>query len=285
MKKRKKQAMLSVVTMVGPVVMWIVLLILIPMAYVAFMSFMQRGRFGGIRLQFSLEAYESFFDPLYLQVILKSVGISVKTTIMCILVGYPFAYYIAKRPAKKAALIILLVMAPFWTSGLVKTYSWVLLMNTTGIINNFLTGVGLIDKPIQLLYNDWAVTLGLLYGFLPYAVLPMYSSIEKLDKSLLEASNDLGARPVKTFLKITLPLTAPGIFASVILVFIPSLGAYFTADVLGGGTSLVIGNLIKNQFTVSKNWPFGSAISIILVMGTLLLLYLYSRVGDLDELV
>lgn len=285
MREKKKHTFLPVVTMVGPVVLWIVLLILIPMVYIAFMSFMQRGRFGGIQLQFSLEGYKSFFDPLYLEVILKSVGISVKTTVMCILVGYPFAYYIAKRPAKKAALIILLVMAPFWTSGLVKTYSWVLLMNTTGIINNFLMGIGLIQEPIQLLYNDWAVTLGLLYGFLPYAVLPMYSSIEKLDKSLLEASNDLRAKPVKTFFKVTLPLTAPGIFASVILVFIPSLGAYFTADILGGGTSLVIGNLIKNQFTVSKNWPFGSAISIMLVIGTLVLLFLYSRVGDLDELV
>lgn len=285
MREKKKHTFLPVATMVGPVVLWIMLLILIPMAYIAFMSFMQRGRFGGIQLLFSLDGYKSFFDPMYLEVILKSVGISVKTTLMCILVGYPFAYYIAKRPAKKAALIILLVMAPFWTSGLVKTYSWVLLMNTTGIINNFLTGIGLIQEPIQLLYNDWAVTLGLLYGFLPYAVLPMYSSIEKLDKSLLEASNDLGAKPVKTFFKVTLPLTAPGIFASVILVFIPSLGAYFTADVLGGGTSLVIGNLIKNQFTVSKNWPFGSAISIMLVVGTLVLLYLYSRVGDLDELV
>lgn len=285
MRKKKKHTVFPVATMVGPVVLWIVLLILIPMLYIAFMSFMQRGRFGGIQLQFSLEAYKSFFEPLYLEVILKSIGISIRTTLMCILVGYPFAYYIAKRPAKKAALIILLVMAPFWTSGLVKTYSWVLLMNATGIINNLLIGIGLIQEPIQLLYNDWAVTLGLLYGFLPYAVLPMYSSIEKLDKSLLEASNDLGAKPVKTFLKVNLQLTAPGIFASVILVFIPSLGAYFTADVLGGGTSLVIGNLIKNQFTVSKNWPFGSSISIILVIGTLVLLYLYSRIGDLDELV
>lgn len=285
MKKKKHSSILSVIAMVGPVAVWVLILIMIPMLYTAFMSFMQRGRFGGIVLKFSLDAYRTFFDPMYLEVILKSVGISVRTTVLCILIGYPFAYYIAKRPAKRAAMIILLVMAPFWTSGLVKLYSWVLLLNTTGIVNTFLMNAGFIKEPIEFLYNDYAVTLGLVYGFLPYAVLPMYSSIEKLDKSLLEASSDLGARPARTFLKVTLPLTSSGIFASVILVFIPSLGAYFTADTLGGGTSLVIGNLIKNQFTVSKNWPFGSAISIILVIGTLILLYFYSRVGDLDELV
>ena len=285
MKKSKIASKLPIVSMVGPVALWVLLLIFIPMIYIAIMSFLTRGTYGGIVFKFSVNGYQTLFDPMYLEVILKSIMISVRTTVMCILIGYPLAYYIAKRPAQKAAMLVMLLMVPFWTSGLVKTYSWVLLLNATGVVNKFLMAMGLIAEPIQFLYNDYAVTLGLVYGFLPYAVLPMYSSIEKLDKSLLEASNDLGARPVRTFFKVTLPLTAPGIFASVILVFIPSLGAYFTADVLGGGTSLIIGNLIRNLFSVSKNWPFGAAVSIILVIFTLILLWLYSRVGDMDDLV
>lgn len=274
----------AVLTMIGPLVMWIAILVFVPMFYVGVMSFLTRGTYGGIVYRFSLNGYKSLLDPMYLKVILKSAGISARSTVLSILIGYPFAAYIAKRPAQKAAMLLLLVMVPFWTSGLVKTYSWVLLLNATGIVNDFLMQWSLIKEPIQFLYNDYAVTLGLTYAFLPYAVLPIYTSIEKLDKSYLEASNDLGARPVTTFLRVTLPLTAPGIFASVILVFIPALGAYFTADVLGGGTSLLIGNLIRNQFTVSKNWPFGSAISLVLVVFTLVLLYLYSRVGDMEDL-
>lgn len=285
MKKKKRAKALPVISMVGPVSMWVLLLIFIPMIYIMIMSFLTRGTYGGIVFHFSLDGYKTLFDIKYMEVILKSVMISLRTTVMCILIGYPFAFYIAKQPSKKAAMLILLLMVPFWTSGLVKTYSWVLLLNATGIVNKILMGIGLISAPVQFLYNDYAVTLGLLYGFLPYAVLPMYSSIEKMDKSLLEASNDLGAKPVTTFFKVTLPLTAPGIFASVILVFIPSLGAYFTADALGGGTSLLIGSLIRNLFSVSKNWPFGAAVSVILVIFTLILLFLYSRVGDMDDLV
>lgn len=285
MKKRKQLSKLPVISMVGPVSVWVLILIFVPMIYIGIMSFLTRGTYGGIVFKFSLDGYKTLFDPTYMEVVLKSILISLRTTIICILVGYPFAFYIARRPAKKAAMLILLLMVPFWTSGLVKTYSWILLLNTTGIVNSVLVGIGLINEPVQFLYNDYAVTLGLVYGFLPYAVLPMYTSIEKLDKSMLEASNDLGGRPVQTFLKITLPLTAPGIFASVILVFIPSLGAYFTADALGGGTSLLIGNLIRNLFSVSKNWPFGAALSVVLVIFTLVLLFLYNRVGDMDDLV
>lgn len=285
MRKRKFASKLPVLSMVGSVSAWVLLLIFIPMVYILVMSFLTRGTYGGVVFQFSADGYKTLFDMKYLEVVLKSIGISLRTTIICILIGYPFAFYIARRPAKKAAMLILLLMVPFWTSGLVKTYSWVLLLNASGIVNRALMAMNIVSSPVQFLYNDYAVTLGLVYGFLPYAVLPMYSSIEKLDRSLLEASNDLGAKPVRSFFKVTLPLTAPGIFASVILVFIPSLGAYFTADALGGGTSLLVGNLIRNLFSVSKNWPFGAAVSVLLVLFTLILLFLYSRVGDMDDLV
>ena len=283
-KRKLKSKIAPALSMVGPISFWMIIFVIVPLIYVGFMSFMTRGTYGGIDYKFTLENYKTIFDPLYFKVILNSIGIALSSSIICILIGYPFAYYLTKQPIKKRGILIMLIMIPFWTSSMVRTYSWVILLNASGIVNKFLMAIGLIKEPLQLLYNDYAVTVGIVYVLLPFAILPLYSAIEKLDKSLIEASNDLGAKPYKTFMKVTLPLTSSGIFASVILTFIPSLGYYFTADVLGGGKTLMIGNLIKNQFTTAKNWPFGAAISLVLIAITLLVLYLYSRVGDLDDL-
>ena len=283
-KRKLKSKIAPTLSMVGPISFWMTIFVIVPLIYVGFMSFMTRGTYGGIEYKFTLENYKTIFDPLYFKVILNSIGIALGSSIICILIGYPFAYYLTKQPIKKRGVLIMLIMIPFWTSSMVRTYSWVILLNASGIVNKFLMAIGLTKEPLQLLYNDYAVTLGIVYVLLPFAILPLYSAIEKLDKSLIEASNDLGAKPYKTFMKVTLPLTSSGIFASVILTFIPSLGYYFTADVLGGGKTLMIGNLIKNQFTTAKNWPFGAAISLVLIAITLLVLYLYSRIGDLDDL-
>jgi len=283
-KRKLKSKIAPTLSMVGPISFWMTIFVIVPLIYVGFMSFMTRGTYGGIEYKFTLENYKTIFDPLYFKVILNSIGIALGSSIICILIGYPFAYYLTKQPIKKRGVLIMLIMIPFWTSSMVRTYSWVILLHASGIVNKFLMAIGLIKEPLQLLYNDYAVTLGIVYVLLPFAILPLYSAIEKLDKSLIEASNDLGAKPYKTFMKVTLPLTSSGIFASVILTFIPSLGYYFTADVLGGGKTLMIGNLIKNQFTTAKNWPFGAAISLVLIAITLLVLYLYSRIGDLDDL-
>lgn len=283
-KRKLKSKIIPALSMVGPISFWMIIFVIVPLIYVGFMSFMTRGTYGGIEYKFTLENYKTIFDPLYFKVILNSIGIALSSSIICIFIGYPFAYYLAKQPIKKRGVLIMLIMIPFWTSSMVRTYSWVILLHASGIINKFLMAIGLTSEPLQLLYNDYAVTVGIVYVLLPFAILPLYSSIEKLDKSLIEASNDLGAKPYKTFINVTLPLTSPGIFASVILTFIPALGYYFTADVLGGGKTLMIGNLIKNQFTTAKNWPFGAAISLVLIGITVLVLYLYSRVGDLDDL-
>ncbi|BCZ47508.1 spermidine/putrescine ABC transporter permease [Clostridium gelidum] len=283
-KRKLKSKIAPTLSMVGPISFWMTIFVIVPLIYVGFMSFMTRGTYGGIEYKFTLENYKTIFDPLYFKVILNSIGIALGSSIICILIGYPFAYYLTKQPIKKRGALIMLIMIPFWTSSMVRTYSWVILLHASGIVNKFLMAIGLTKEPLQLLYNDYAVTLGIVYVLLPFAILPLYSAIEKLDKSLIEASNDLGAKPYKTFMKVTLPLTSSGIFASVILTFIPSLGYYFTADVLGGGKTLMIGNLIKNQFTTAKNWPFGAAISLVLIAITLLVLYLYSRIGDLDDL-
>ena len=283
-KIKLKSKIAPALSMVGPISFWMIIFVIVPLIYIGFMSFMTRGTYGGIDYKFTLENYKTIFDPLYFKVILNSIGIALSSSIICILIGYPFAYYLTKQPIKKRGILIMLIMIPFWTSSMVRTYSWVILLHASGIVNKFLMAIGLTKEPLQLLYNDYAVTLGIVYVLLPFAILPLYSAIEKLDKSLIEASNDLGAKPYKTFMKVTLPLTSSGIFASVILTFIPSLGYYFTADVLGGGKTLMIGNLIKNQFTTAKNWPFGAAISLVLIAITLLVLYLYSRIGDLDDL-
>lgn len=283
-KRKLKSKIIPALSMVGPISFWMIIFVIVPLIYVGFMSFMTRGTYGGIEYKFTLENYKTIFDPLYFKVILNSIGIALSSSIICIFIGYPFAHYLTKQPIKKRGVLIMLIMIPFWTSSMVRTYSWVILLHASGIVNKFLMSIGFINEPLQLLYNDYAVTVGIVYVLLPFAILPLYSSIEKLDKSLIEASNDLGAKPYKTFINVTLPLTAPGIFASVILTFIPALGYYFTADVLGGGKTLMIGNLIKNQFTTAKNWPFGAAISLVLIGITILVLYLYSRVGDLDDL-
>ena len=283
-KKNIKSKVAPIISMVGPITFWLSIFVIVPLIYVGFMSFMKRGTYGGIVYQFTIDNYKTIFDPLYFKVISNSMGIALISSIICILIGYPFAHFLSKQPPEKRGIFIMLIMIPFWTSSLVRTYSWVILLHASGILNSFLLKLGIIEAPLQLLYNNSAVIVGVVYVLLPFAILPLYSSIEKLDKSLIEASSDLGAKPYKTFFKVTLPLTSPGIFASVILTFIPALGYYFTADVLGGGKVMMIGNLIKNQFTTAKNWPFGAAISLVLIAITLILLFLYSRVGKLEDL-
>ena len=199
--------------------------------------------------------------------------------------GYPLAAFIANVKKKTSGVLTVLLMLPLWVSGLVILYSFVIMLNKTGVINTVLMNLHIIDKPLNMLYNNFAVIVGMLYMFLPFAVLPMYSSIEKLDKGLIEASKDLGAGPVKTFFKVTLPLTAPGIFAAVILTFIPCIGYYMVTDMLGGGTNMMVGNLIHRQFTISRNWPFGAALAMVLAVVIFIMLFVYTKLGgDLDDL-
>lgn len=283
-KKIKGGKLAFQIATISPVTIILVAFIVIPLIYVLLMSFMSRGTYGGIVYKPTLENYKNIFKPMYLEVLGKSVGLSLVSTILCLLIGYPVAYYIAMMPSRKASFIMLLIMIPFWTSSMARLYGFVILMNTSGILNNFFMKMNLIKEPLQMLYTNSAVIIGMVYCLIPFAILPLYTSISKLDKSLLEASKDLGAGVIKTFFNITLPLTSGGIFASVILVFIPSLGYYYVTDIMGGGTSLVMGTLIKSQFTTAKNWPMGSAISLILIFATILLLYVYGKKGNLDDL-
>ncbi len=269
----------------APMTIWAILFIVAPMVLLAVMSFLTKGPLGMVQYKFTLENYTELANPVYAEVIEQSLIIAGWTTALTVLFGYPLAAFIAKVRTRTSAILTILLMLPLWVSGLVVLYSFVILLNSSGIINTFLEQAGVIDEPLELLYNNFAVVVGMIYMFLPFAVLPMYSSIEKLDHGLIEASKDLGAGPVKTFFRVSLPLTMPGIVAAIILTFIPCIGYYMVTDLLGGGTNLMIGNLIYRQFTISRNWPFGAALSMVLALIIFLMLLLYTRFGgDLDDL-
>ncbi len=282
--QKRRSSKIPKLAQVGPVSLWMILFVTLPLLFIIYISFMTRGTFGGIEYTFSTKSYATLLDVIYFKVISKSLQIAVLTTIVCLLIGYPLAYYIARKPADVASRLIMLLMIPFWTNSLMRLNAWMLIFQTNGPVNNFLISIGAIDTPLKFMYTDGLVFLGLVSNFLPFAVLPIYASIEKLQETLLEASADLGATPVKTFFKVTLPLTFPGIFSSIILTFIPALGTYTITDMLGGGKVLYIGNIIKNQFGVIRNWPLGSALSVLLLVITALLIYLYSKVARIDDL-
>lgn len=283
-KRDMRRKTIPALAQAGPVSIWMILFVTLPMLFIIYISFMSRGVFGDVVYQFSLESYQTLLDATYFKVILKSLKAALLTTVLCLGLGYPFAYYIARKPPEVASMLIMLIMIPFWTNSLMRLNSWLLLFQTSGPVNNFLQWTGLIDRPITFIYTDGLVVLGLITNMLPFAVLPLYSSIEKLQKSLLEASADLGATPSQTFFKVTLPLTFPGIFSAIILVFIPSLGIYTVSDILGGGKVLYIGNIIKNQFGSIRNWPLGAALSVLLLVITGLLIFIYTRFAKIEDM-
>lgn len=259
--------------------LWLLAFFLIPLLFMLAYSFMPRGVYGGVERGFTTEHYIRFFDPLYLAVLQRTFLWSLACTGLCLLLGYPLAYVIVQSRRWRNVLLFLVVL-PFWTSFLVRTFALIFLMRDTGLINTWLIALGLIQQPLTILYTPFAVMVGLVYGFLPFVVLPIYASLEKLDRSLLEAAEVLGARPWSRFLRVILPLSLPGVVAGSLLVFIPALGAFLTPDLLGGAKQLMIGNLVQNQFTAARNWPFGSAASFIVMALVLAAVILYLRTRD-----
>jgi len=256
--------------------LWMVILFAAPFTIVMAYSFLTRGIYGGVEHPFTLESYRRLADPLYLEVLLRSFVMALVATALCLLFAFPAALFIS-RASKRKTLYLQLVMLPFWTSFLVRTYAWMFLLRDTGLINTALQAMHMIHDPLPLLYNDGAVLLGLVYGYLPFMVLPIYATLERLDPSLPEAAADLGARPLATVFRVIVPLSRPGIIAGSVLVFIPCLGAYLTPDLLGGGRTVLVGNLVQNQFTSARDWPFGSAVSITLMLLVTLLVWGFLR--------
>lgn len=259
--------------LLGPGLVWLVALLVVPCAVVFAFSFFERGVYGGIDYVFTLENYGRAVDPLYLSIFLTSARIAALATAVALVVGYPAAYLIATARKSWQVPLLILAMLPFWSNYLIRTYAWMVLLNNEGLINRALAWLGLIDAPLPLLYNEFAVVVGLVYGYLPFMILALYSSISRLNPEIREASADLGAPGWKTFLRVTLPLTLPGVAAGSIFVFVLSIGNFITPDLLGGGRLKMVGNLIYDQFLKARDWPFGSALAFILIGLMLLLLF------------
>jgi spermidine/putrescine transport system permease protein len=264
--------------LLAPGTLWLFAFFIVPVLIMAAYSVMQRGTYGGVEPGFTAEAYARFFDPLYLRILARTLWIAAVTTLLCLVIGYPMAYAIAAAGRWKHVLLFLVVL-PFWTSFLVRTYAIMFLLRDTGLVNSWLMAVGVTDDSITLLYTPGAVLAGLVYGYLPFMVLPVYASLEKLDPALLEAAESLGARPLARLVRVILPLSLPGVVAGSLLVFIPSLGAFLTPDLLGGAKQVMIGNLIQQQFGAGRDWPFGSAASFVLMALVLAVVYVFLRRG------
>jgi spermidine/putrescine transport system permease protein len=278
--------------LISPGMLWIILFFNLPLLIVLFISFVERGRAGSIKLPpvYTIENYRQLFNAcasqfagpecnpfLYMGIFGHSVRIALVVTFWCIILGYPLSYFVSRqRPIWRDALMVLIII-PFWTNFLVRTYALKQVLATEGLVNSFLMGLHLVNQPLDLLFNEFAVVVGLIYGYLPFAVLPMYASVEKFDHTLMEAAADLGASPFRAFLRIMLPMTLPGVIAALVLVFVPVVGAFITPDIMGGGKIEMIGTLINRQFGVSRNWPFGSAMSLILMLLVLIGVIAYFR--------
>jgi spermidine/putrescine transport system permease protein len=264
--------------LLGPAVLWLGLFFLAPLCLIFVYSFAQRGIHGGVQWHFGLGNYVRSLDPLYLSVYGRSIIIAAATTVICLVVSYPVAYYLAVKSSQKwKSTLLLLSIVPFWTSFLLRTYAWVFLLRAEGFINSMLLQAGIVDQPVRwLLYSDLAVLIGQVYGELPFMILPLYVSLERLDRRLVEAAMDLGASRFGALVRVVVPLTKAGIIIAVVLVFIPSLGAFITPDLLGGAKSAMLGNLIQNQF-IQRNQPLGSALSVLLTVVILILLLMAFR--------
>jgi len=270
--RSRRQAILLLV----PCLLVLLGLFVLPQLLMLVASLGRRSAYGGVIRDLSLANYVRALDPLYLRILAKSIGLAATTTLLCLAVAYPVAFWIGLRAsARWRSALLVLVILPFWTSFLVRMYAWIFILRTEGLLNLLLGRFGI--PPLPLLYNDFAVLLGQVYGELPFMILPLFASLEKLDRSLLEAAADLGAAPARALWRVTLPLTAPGIAAGCLLVFIPSLGSYLVPDLLGGGQTIYVGNLIQSQFAVARDMPFGSALSFLLSLTVLLLLFLFRR--------
>jgi len=244
-------------------VIWLVLFAVVPLGILAVYSFCQRDDLGRIVFAFSWENYARVFEPRYLYILGRSIGYASVTTLLCAIIGYPAAYYMARRSPQRRERWLLLVMIPFWTSFLIRTYAWVQILKGSGLLNATLQSMHLITTPIDWLYTPTAVLIGLVYTFLPFMILPIFASAEKLDVNLLEAAQDLGAGQVSVFTRVILPLTWPGVAAGIVLVFIPAIGMFAVTDLLGGAQVPLIGNVIQNQFLQARNWPFGAALGVV----------------------
>ncbi|PHM30156.1 spermidine/putrescine ABC transporter permease PotB [Xenorhabdus innexi] len=278
MKKSRKPFQNIIIT---GIVFWLMLFVFLPNLMIIGTSFLTRDDANLVQMVFSLDNYSRLFDPLYAEVLIHSLNMAVIATLCCLVIGYPFAFFLARMPKKLRPLMLFMLILPFWTNSLIRIYGLKMFLSTRGYMNDFLLWAGIIDKPLRLMYTPEAVVLGLVYILLPFMVMPLYSSIEKLDKPCLEAARDLGAGKLQTFIRIIVPLTMPGIIAGCLLVLLPAMGLFYVSDLMGGAKNLLIGNVIKSQFLNIRDWPFGAATSICLTLVMGIMLWVYYRAAKL----
>lgn len=257
---------------------WLLLFALLPLLFIIGMSFLSHDNYYFFRWHFTLHNYFELFDPLYLKVLSRSVLLATTCTVICLIIGYPFAYFLSSMHEKIKHYLILLLIIPLWTSSLIRSYAIMALIKNKGLINTVLLKLGIIHHPLQLLFTNTAVIIALVYNLLPFMILPLFNSLDRIDKSLIEAAEDLGGKKSIIFTRIIIPISKPGIIAGSILVFLPALTLFYIPNLLGGANSLLLGNVIENAFISTGNWPLGSAISMLLT-GTLLILFIINSVN------
>ena len=284
-RRRFRSNTLPALVTVGPVTLWLAAFIAVPLLYILVMSFCSIDQYYNVVYSFTLDNFAAMADPEYLKIYGQSLLIALSATLICLVVGYPFAYLISRTFASKKTLLYMLIIIPFWTNSLVRIYGWKTILSASGTLNSLLMAAGIIHEPVEFLYNQGATIFGMAYDMFPFMVLPLYAAIEKLDQAQIEASFDLGADFLNTLFRVVVPQTMSGIFSGCIMVFIPSLGAFFISDIMGGGNADVIGNLIQRQFQAANDWPLGAALSILLIAITLALVKIYQRAGgDMESL-
>jgi len=269
--------------LISPANIYLFLLMVLPLLLVVVLSFLSRGTYGDVVFKFNPSNYTRLLDPIYGRILFYSLEVGIETTVLCILIGYPLAYYIARAPARQRSLLLFLILVPFWTNFIIRIYAWIMILRAGGFLDDVLQWAHITQGSLNLLYTPTAVMIGMIYEFLPFMILPLYSSLEKIEFSLLEAAADLGAPPWKVFLRVTLPLSVPGIIAGTILVFIPALGMFVIPDLMGGAKTILIGNVIRNQFLTARDWPFGAAASMILMVLTMVFTLYYTRKAGFGE--
>lgn len=280
MKKKKSGLFLTVL----PLYLFTLCFVVGPLLYMVALSFATNGSGSSTIWSFTLENYKKIAEPVYLKSFVQSFQLAITSTLLIVLMGYPFGYFMAKLSAKRKKRMMLLIMIPFWTSSLIRMYGWILILQAKGVLNGFLMKLGIIEEPLKILYSYPAVVIGMVYALLPFMVLAVYSSVEKMDWSYVEAARDLGANAVKAFFTVTFKLTLPGLLTGVILTFIPSMRLFFIADILGGNKIVLVGSVIQDQLTRGSNWPFAAALAVVLMVLTSLMIVVYRKVTHVKDL-
>ena len=280
----KKQKNNGGIVMILPLYLFTIIFVAAPLVYMVLLSFASPRQGSGVDWSLTLSNYRRIFEPVYLNTFRGSFQLALTSTSIIALLGYPMGYFMARMSPKGRRLSMTLLMLPFWVNSLIRMYGWIIILQVKGILNKALSGLGLIDKPLKFLYSYPAIVVGMVYVLLPFMVLSVYSSAEKLDWSLYEAARDLGAGPVRAFWTINFKLTLPGLLSGIILTFVPSMGLFFIADILGGNKIVLVGSLIQEQMTRGGNWPFAAALAVVLMILTSIMLGLYRRITNTGEL-